>query len=116
MAKYVPIEMVKEYHGKICSHSDVYFSKKGDTLFTGKLCNPRTSAFSATELARQAMFKAAQQAMSVRSKDVTIIESDTAAFKAQSKYKTLQTYLFSIADANCALDPQTNKYVVTWPN
>ena len=116
MAKYVPIEMVKEYHGKVCSHSDVYFAKRNGVMYTGKVCNPRTSAFSAAELARQAMFKAAQQAMSVRLKDVTTIASDTAAFKAQSKYKTLQTYLFSIAYANCALDSQTGKYVVTWPN
>ena len=25
MAKYTPIEMVKNYQGKICSHSDTYF-------------------------------------------------------------------------------------------
>ena len=30
MAKYVPIEMVKSYSGKICEHSDVYFAKKGE--------------------------------------------------------------------------------------
>ena len=41
MAKYVPIEMVKSYSGKICEHSDVYFAKKGNTLYTGKICNPR---------------------------------------------------------------------------
>ena len=36
MAKYVPIEMVKSYSGKICEHSDVYFAKKGNPLYTGK--------------------------------------------------------------------------------
>ena len=25
MAKYKPIDMVKEYRGKICEHSDMYF-------------------------------------------------------------------------------------------
>ena len=44
MAKYEPIEMVKSYSGKICEHSDVYFAKKGKTLYTGKICNPRTKA------------------------------------------------------------------------
>ena len=110
------IELVKEYHGKICSHADTYFAVRKGTMYTGKICNPRTSAFSATELARQAMFKAAQQAASIRLKNVNTLAADTAAFKAQSKYKSLQTFLFSIAYANCALDSQTNQYVVTWPN
>ena len=47
MAKYVPIEMVKSYSGKICEHSDVYFAKKGNTLYTGKICNPRKTAYAA---------------------------------------------------------------------
>ena len=58
MAKYEPIEMVKSYSGKICEHSDVYFAKKGKTLYTGKICNPRTKPFSAEELARQEKFAA----------------------------------------------------------
>ena len=66
MAKYVPIEMVKSYSGKICEHSDVYFAKKGDTLYTGKICNPRDLAkkpFSADELARQTKFRQASAAV-----------------------------------------------------
>ena len=63
MSKYVPMEMVKEYHGKICEHSDVYFAKKGKTLYTGKICNPRTKPFSAEELARQAKFTQARAAV-----------------------------------------------------
>ena len=41
MARYKPIDMVDHYHGKICSHSDTYFQKRGDTLCTGRICNPR---------------------------------------------------------------------------
>ncbi len=93
MAKYVPIEMVKSYSGKICEHSDVYFAKKGNTLYTGKICNPRTKAFSAEELARQEKFRQARAAV-----NALTVEQKTAyatAFKNQSKYGTLRGYMFA---------------------
>ena len=96
MAKYVPIEMVKSYSGKICEHSDVYFAKKGNTLYTGKICNPRDLAkkpFSADELARQTKFRqaiAAVNALTVEQKTAY-----AAAFKNQSKYGTLRGYMFA---------------------
>ena len=93
MAKYEPIEMVKSYSGKICEHSDVYFAKKGKTLYTGKICNPRTKPFSAEELARQEKFRQARAAV----KALTA-EQKTAyatAFKNQSKYGTLRGYMFA---------------------
>ena len=80
MAKYVPIEMVKSYSGKICEHSDVYFAKKGNTLYTGKICNPRTKPFSEQELARQTVEQKTAYA---------------AAFKNQSKYGSLRGYMFA---------------------
>ena len=93
MAKYVPIEMVKSYSGKICEHSDVYFAKKGNTLYTGKICNPRTKPFSEQELARQAKFRQAIEAV-----NALTAEQKTAyatAFKNQSKYGTLRGYMFA---------------------
>lgn len=93
MAKYVPIEMVKSYSGKICEHSDVYFAKKGDTLYTGKICNPRTKPFSEQELARQTKFRQAIAAV-----NALTVEQKTAyatAFKNQSKYGTLRGYMFA---------------------
>ena len=96
MAKYVPIEMVKSYSGKICEHSDVYFAKKGNTLYTGKICNPRDLAkkpFSADELARQTKFRQARAAV----KSLTA-EQKTAyveAFANQKKYSSLQGYMFA---------------------
>ena len=38
MARYKPIDMVDHYRGKICSHSDTYFQKRGKTLCTGRIC------------------------------------------------------------------------------
>ena len=93
MAKYEPIEMVKSYSGKICEHSDVYFAKKGNTLYTGKICNPRTKPFSEQELARQEKFRQARAAV----KGLTC-EQKTAyaeAFANQKKYSSLQGYMFA---------------------
>ena len=93
MAKYEPIEMVKSYSGKICEHSDVYFAKKGNTLYTGKICNPRTKPFSEQELARQEKFRQAREAV----KGLTS-EQKTAyaeAFANQKKYSSLQGYMFA---------------------
>ena len=100
MAKYEPIEMVKEYHGKICEHSDVYFAKKGKTLYTGKICNPRTKPFSAEELARQAKFTQARAAVKALTEEQ---KADYAeAFKGQKKYGTLQGYMFAMEYAKLA--------------
>ena len=93
MAKYEPIEMVKSYSGKICEHSDVYFAKKGNTLYTGKICNPRTKPFSEQELARQEKVRQARAAV----KGLTS-EQKTAyaeAFANQKKYSSLQGYMFA---------------------
>ena len=93
MAKYVPIEMVKSYSGKICEHSDVYFAKKGNTLYTGKICNPRTKPFSEQELARQAKFRQAIAAVNALTAEQKTAYA--AAFKNQSKYGTLRGYMFA---------------------
>ena len=85
--------MVKSYSGKICEHSDVYFAKKGNTLYTGKICNPRTKPFSEQELARQTKFRQAIAAV-----NALTVEQKTAyatAFKNQSKYGTLRGYMFA---------------------
>ena len=85
--------MVKSYSGKICEHSDVYFAKKGNTLYTGKICNPRTKPFSEQELARQTKFRQAIAAV-----NALTAEQKTAyatAFKNQSKYGTLRGYMFA---------------------
>ena len=93
MAKYIPIEMVKEYHGKICEHSDVYFAKKGKTLYTGKMCNPRKKPFSAEELARQTKFASARAAVKALTEEQKAAYAE--AFKNQKKYSSLQGYMFA---------------------
>ena len=94
MAKYEPIEMVKSYSGKICEHSDVYFAKKGDTLYTGKICNPRTKPFSEQELARQEKFRQARAAVKGLSSEQKTAYAE--AFANQKKYSSLQGYMFAM--------------------
>ncbi len=86
MAKNVPIEMVKAYSGKICEHSDVYFAKKGNTLYTGKICNPRTKPFSEQELARQEKFRQAIAAVNA------LTEEQKATYAVVIQTKTVESY------------------------
>ena len=87
------MEMVKEYHGKICEHSDVYFAKKGRTLYTGKICNPRTKPCRTEELARQAKFTQARAAVKALTEEQKA--EYATAFKNQKKYMSLQGYMFA---------------------
>ncbi|MGM9831684.1 MAG: hypothetical protein ACI3Z5_06935 [Paludibacteraceae bacterium] len=95
MAKYIPIEMVKEFRGKICSHSDVYFAKRNGTLYTGKICNPNTAEPTEQQLAHREKFKAAQTAARTALADPTQREALQKAFKSQKRYSTLWGYTFA---------------------
>ena len=94
MAKYEPIEMVKSYSGKICEHSDVYFAKKGNTLYTGKICNPRTKPFSEQELARQEKFRQARAAVKGLTSEQKTAYAEAFA-NQKKKYSSLQGYMFA---------------------
>ena len=96
MAKYKPIDMVKEYHGKICEHSDTYFQKRGKTLCTGRLCNPRNLSkhpLSADEIAVRTKFASAIAAMKALTPEQEAAYE--VAFAGQSKYTTLRGYIFA---------------------
>ena len=93
MAKFKPIELIKELRGKLCSHSDIYFQRRARTLCTGKICNPRTKPFSAEELARQAKFTQARAAVKALTQEQ--ISDYETAFKNQKKYVSLQGYMFA---------------------
>ena len=97
MAKYKPIDMVKEYHGKICEHSDTYFQKRGKTLCTGRICEPRNlekDPYSDEELAVREKFKQARAAVKALTTEQKA-EYETA-FKNQKKYSSLQGYMFAM--------------------
>ena len=93
MAKIVPMDLVKSMSGKICEHSDISFAKKGDTQYTMKRCNKRSSAPSEAELANQAKFKAVAASTAARVKAADPADMD--AFKAQKKYKSFRSYIWA---------------------
>ena len=94
MAKYTPMDLVKSLSGKICEHSDISFAKRGDTLYTQKRCNKRTSPYSEQELAHQAKFKAVAASTAARVKQAA--PEDMEAFKAQKKYGSFRSYIWSL--------------------
>ena len=93
MAKYVPMELLKSLHGKICSHSDMYFAERYGTKYTGKICNPRTSEPSEAEAATRSKFAQVQSTIA------TLSEQEKSAYqeawKKQVKYRTLRGYIFA---------------------
>ena len=94
MAKYTPMDLVKSLSGKICEHSDISFAKRGDTLYTQKRCNKRTSPYSEQELAHQAKFKAVAASTAARVK--LAAPEDMEAFKAQKKYDSFRSYIWAL--------------------
>jgi len=94
MAKIQPMDLVKSLSGKLCGHSDISFAKKGDTQYTMKRCNKRSSEPTEAELAQRAKFAAVSAAVNARIKAND--PADLAAFKAQKKYKTLRKYLWQL--------------------
>ena len=94
MARFKPIDLIKELRGKLCSHSDIYFQRRARTLCTGKICNPRTKPFTEAELARQAKFAQARAAVKALTPE-QIADYETA-FQKQTKYVSLQGYMFAM--------------------
>ena len=95
MAKYKPIDMVKEYRGKICEHSDMYFFRKNGKVFSGKICNPSTKEPTENQLAAQNKFKTARTNAMTALADPEQKAALEAAFKVQKKYYSLYGYVFA---------------------
>ena len=93
MAKYIPMDLLSSLSGKVCGHSDISFAKRGNTQYTMKRCNQRTSPFTDKELAQQAKFKAVAASTAARVKSAD--PADMAAFKAQKKYDSFRSYIWA---------------------
>ena len=98
MARYTPIIMVDHYRGKICSHSDTYFQKRGDTLCTGRICNPRDLSkkpYSPEEIATHQKFSSVIAAIkALTSEQLTAYETAFASQKPK-RYATLRGFIFA---------------------
>jgi hypothetical protein len=94
MAKIIPMDLLSSLSGKVCGHSDISFAKKGNTQYTMKRCNPRTTPYTEAELARQEKFA------QVRANIKALSEEQKAEYAAQfkkypGKYTTLNGYIFA---------------------
>ena len=87
---------VKEIHGKVCKHTDVYFGKNGlsGKLYTSRICNPST-VVTAGMLEQRQLFKAASDYAKAVALDATRRAAAELRFAAQSKYKSLRTFLMA---------------------
>ena len=87
---------VKEIHGKVCRHTDVYFGKNGlsGKLYTSRICNPST-VVTAGMLEQRQLFKAASDYAKAVALDATRRAAAELRFSAQSKYKSLRTFLMA---------------------
>lgn len=95
MAKFVPMELLSSLHGKVCGHSDMYFARRGDTNYTGKICHPRTSLPTTKEAANRQKFASVIGKVKTALSNPTEKAQYVTEFKAQRKYKTLYGYVFS---------------------
>ena len=85
----------QSFRGKICKHSKIIFAQRGQTQYTSQICNPRTKAYSAEELARQTKFKTALTNASTALADATQRAEYETAYEAQTKYKSLRGYVIA---------------------
>ena len=86
----------QSFRGKICKHSKISFAQRKGTQYTSQICNPRTKAYSAEELARQAKFKSALTNANTALADATQKAAYETAFAGQSKYKSLRGYVIAM--------------------
>ena len=97
MAKFTPMDLIKSMSGKICGHSDISFAKRGDTQYTMKRCNPRTTPPSEAELQRQAKFKSAIDAVEKLSQEqITEYQEQFKKQKKNGKYATLRGFMIAM--------------------
>ena len=93
MAKFKPMELIDEMHGKFHGESEYYAAVRYGTQFTGKIGenpNPPTPA----QVAQRERFSQAKiNVANLTSEEVTAYKE---AFKKQRKYKTLQGYMLAM--------------------
>ena len=93
MAKFKPMELIDEMHGKFSGDSEYYAAVRYGTQFTGKIGenpNPPTDA----QIAQRERF--AQAKANVAKLSAEDIAAYQEPFKKQRKYKTLQGYMLAM--------------------
>lgn len=93
MAKITPMELLSSLHGKVCSHSDIYFAERNGTRYTGKICNPYKGEPTDKQVAVRQRFSDTIAAIAALTDDQLDAYAD--AYTKQRKYKTLRGFIFA---------------------
>ena len=87
------MDLLKSLKGKVCMHSDTYFANRYGTNYTGKICNPYKGEPSVAQTAQRTKFASARAAVAALTSEQKAAYK--ASFKNQTKYKSLQGYMFA---------------------
>ncbi len=79
--------------GKVCKHAKIIYKKMYGKQFTSQICNPYTGEPSAAQT--EYRNKMAQTAAAVKALSAEQRATYLAEFKKQSKYVSLQGYIFA---------------------
>lgn len=96
MPKIKPMGLIESMSGKVCRHSDVYFFRRNGKVFTGKRCNPYKGDPSASQTAHRTLFGQIATAVKARKADPSKAAADAVAFANQSRYESMQAYLWHV--------------------
>ena len=94
MSQIKPMGLVESMSGKLCGHSDIYFFRKNGKVFSGKMCNPSKKEPTANQTAQRAKFAQARAAVKTLTSEQKAAYEES--FKHQSKYPSLQGYIFAM--------------------
>ncbi len=83
----------RSFRGKICKHAQIIYKEMWGTKFTTQICHPRTSPFTANELAAQQKFAQAVIATKAVYADAAQLATAQREFKKQKKFRSLWGYI-----------------------
>jgi hypothetical protein len=93
MAKFKPMELMSEIHGKFHSDSEYYAAKRYGTQFTGKI-GENTVPPTEKQIQMREKFAAVRANMAALSEEELTAYAE-AYKKYSGKYKSLQGYIFA---------------------
>ena len=93
MAKFKPMELMSEMHGKFSGKSEYYAAEKYGTQYTGKIGEIKVPP-TEKQIANREIFATARANMQLLTPE-QIEEYKTAFRKNPGKYKSLQGYIFA---------------------
>ena len=93
MAKFKPMELIDEMHGKFHGDSEYYAAVRYGTQFTGKIGENPYPPTPAQVAQRERFAQAKANVAKLSAEDIAAYQE---AFKKQRKYKTLQGYMLAM--------------------